>query len=1038
MDESLMQTCGEILTKEDFQIPKSVLTRLKTAPVVVEIDKKGGMKFFSNEKIILSQIVPTIHSFGFLIDHEVSYNVGEVCIIKLHLIVEDVALLLAHKENIVDIVIARLTNELRFDCPMFALTYKENFSKREFQLIDALTEYQNQLIPNFNRASIVHVLTTYPKTAKAALEFFQAKFDPAQTNKKTLIKEKADIFLESLKDISGINDDKIAKTLYEILDNMMRTNYYFAKETLSFKINVAGFKNLLRGTQPNIETFVHSQHISGTHNRTGKICRGGLRWSDRLEDYRDEVKSLMTAQEGKNAVIIPGGAKGGFVIRHDVVSKEDFHIYYEEYINALLDVVDNKIGDTVVTDERIVAYDGEDAYFVVAADKGTASMSDVANAISQSRGFWLGDAFASGGSRGYHHKKLGITAKGAIKSSFRHFIEKGIDFYKQSITIVGIGSMNGDVFGNGMIESDKFKLLGAISHKEIFIDPNPDPQISYEERVRLAKSDNGAWSNYQKLSKGGAVYRRDDKNIDPSPEIRELLKIKTKTIDADELAKKLLTLKVDMLYNGGVGTYVKSSDESNIEVGDKENEYVRVDASELKAYCVCEGGNLGFTQKARVEYALKGGKINLDSIDNSAGVDTSDHEVNFKILLNILESKNLVANKYDVLEELSEYVVNSVLWTNYFQSLAISLEEERSRIDINKFERTLDVLSNNLDFFNRKSFAIDEFKTYNAKVIRPMLAIMTMYSKILVKNILIESKMIDDKDFNVYLYKYFPKTFVASFEDQIKHHPLKKQIIATVIANKIINFHGSTFIYDYEKLGKKKFLLKIKSYLIMNDLFGANNVRYELYRKDFEIPAQKQYKLLLEIEDAIEYGLNSMLEMNPDDINFEMILAHKRNLNKVLSQVMRARVNIVSDCEELNDFFSKVHYLKLVTDILIIEHSTEHTFLETAELFFYLVDKLKINLLVQKIKDAPFKDEHEKTIKEQLDCIVRFWLETVMRKLLDFRRQNESVEQTLQSYLEETAFDYEYYNDLVKKELKLKELSILVNYLNINTNLKGR
>ncbi|MGM0624037.1 MAG: NAD-glutamate dehydrogenase domain-containing protein [Campylobacterota bacterium] len=1038
MDETIRQTCGDILSKDDFVISKKVQEALKKEDLHIEFDKNSRMKLYSTKKIILSDVVPTIHSFGFLIDHEISYNVDDICIIKVNLIVDDVELLLKNRENTIAILKARLCGKLRFDCPLFQLTYKQNFSKREFELFDAVAEYQNQLFANFNRASIVHVLTLYPKTAKAALELFHAKFNPELKPKKTLIKQKQEAFLESLKDISGINDDKIAKTLYEILDNMTRTNYFLGKETISFKVNVKGFKNLLRGTQPNIEAFVHSQYISGTHNRTGKVCRGGLRWSDRKDDFRDEVKSLMTAQEGKNAVIIPNGSKGGFVIHEENITKECFEGYYKQYINALLDLVDNKVDNKIVRDERTVAYDGEDSYFVVAADKGTASMSDVANGISIERGFWLGDAFASGGSRGYHHKKLGITAKGAIKSSFRHFIEKGVDFYKESITVVGIGSMNGDVFGNGMVESDKFKLLGAISHREIFIDPDPDPQTSYEERKRLFESGNGAWSEYKKFSKGGAVFKRNQKNIDPSPEIRELLKIKTKTIDADELAKKLLTLKVDMLYNGGVGTYVKSSDESDIEVGDKENEYVRVDANELKAYCVCEGGNLGFTQKARVEYALKGGRINLDSIDNSAGVDTSDHEVNFKILLNILEKKNLVDNKYEVLEELAPHVVNSVLWTNYFQSLSISLDEERSRLDIKKFEKTLEVLSENLDFFNKKSFAIEEFKFSGGKIIRPMLSILTMYSKIFIKNKLLSSDMIDDKDFNVYLYKYFPKTFIVSFEDQIKHHPLKKQIIATVIANRIVNFYGSTFIHDYNKLGQENFLIKIKSYLIMNDLFGTNDIRFEIFRKDFEIPTTKQYKLLIDIEDAIDYSVNTMLTMKPEDINFESVLSHKDNLDRVLTQIMQSKVTLVKSSEEINRFFSKVHYLKLVTDILIIEHSTEYTFLEVAELFFYIVDKLKLNLLVQKVKDAQTKDDQERVIKSQLDCMIRHWLEDMMRRLLSFRRNNETVEQTLFSYLEETTFEYDYYNEFVKKDLKLKELSILVNYLNLSTNFKGR
>ncbi|MGM0533918.1 MAG: NAD-glutamate dehydrogenase domain-containing protein [Campylobacterota bacterium] len=1030
------QTCGDILSKEDFYVSDRIKETLTKQNVFIQIGANATMKFYSNQKIILSQIVPTLHSFGFLIDHEVTYESQSVCLIKVQLIVDDVELLIAHEKNIVEIIKARLDNQLRFDCPLFSLTYRQNFSKREFTLFDTLIEYQNQLFASFNRAAIVGVLCSYPKVSKAALDLFAAKFDPAVKNRKTLIKQKSENFLEQLKEISGINDDKIAKTLFEILSAMTRTNYYLHNKTISLKVQVSEFKSLLRGTQPNIEIFVHSQDISGTHNRTGKVCRGGLRWSDR-DDFRDEVKSLMTAQEGKNAVIIPNGSKGGFIIHHKGIDKEAFSGYYSQYINALLDVVDNQKDDAIIRDKKIIAYDGDDPYFVVAADKGTSAMSDTANEISRLRNYWLDDAFASGGSNGYHHKKLGVTAKGSIRSVFRFFIEKGVDFYNDSISVVGIGSMNGDVFGNGMIESDKFKLYGAISHKEIFIDPDPDPKTSYEERKRLFCAKNGSWSEYKAFSKGGAVYRRNEKNIDPTPQIRELLKIKTKTINADELAKKLLTLKVDMFYNGGVGTYVKSSDESDIEVGDKENEYVRIDANELKAYCVCEGGNLGFTQKARVEYALKGGKINLDSIDNSAGVDTSDHEVNFKILLSILERKNLVDNKYEVLEELTPHVVNSVLWTNYFQSLSISLDEERSSYDSHKFEKTLDVLAQNLDFFNKKSFAVEELRFRNGKIIRPLLAVLTLYSKIFIKNELLRSTMIDNKDFEIYLYKYFPKTFIVSFEDQIKHHPLKREIIATVIANKLVNFHGSAFIHDYGRLGHENFLFKIKSYLIMNELFGCNDVRFEIFRNDFAMPASKQYKMLIEIEDSIDYGLGAMLTMNKEDINFESILSHRDSLNEVLKNIAD-KPAFSTDNETINEFFAKIHYIKLVTDILIIEHSSEHTFMEVAELFFYMVDKLKINILVQKVKDAPVKDGKEKTIQQQLDAMIRYWLEDIMRKLLAYKRQNENVAESVHSYMSETNFDFEYFHTQMRKDLKLKELSILVNYLTLNTAYKGK
>ncbi|MGB5793540.1 NAD-glutamate dehydrogenase domain-containing protein, partial [Poseidonibacter sp.] len=508
-------------------------------------------------------------------------------------------------------------------------------------------EYIDQAVLTINSATILTTLTTNSSLTCLFVKYFITKFDPKLSKREALLSKIELDIKEKIKQIPQIIDDKILNITLLFLKSLLRTNYFLNKETISFKIDTKTFGKDLKGIQPNLENFIYHPDFYGVHLRMSKVSRGGLRWSDRNDDYRQEVKSLMITQEGKNSIIIPDGSKGGFVINKDDVSKEFFQEVYSLFINANLDLVDNMIDGKIVKNEHVVCYDDDDPYFVVAADKGTASMSDIANKIAIDRNYWLGDAFASGGSNGFGHKDLGITARGAIMSSKRFFIEEGIDIYKNEVSVVGIGSMSGDVFGNGMIESDKFKLVAAISQKDIFVDPTPDIKKAYLERKRLFESKDGKWVNYDQslISKGGGIFKRSDKEIVLSPEIKKLIKTTKKVISGEELSKYLLTLDVDMLFNGGVGTYVKATDENNLDLGDKQNEAVRVDASDIKARIVCEGGNLGFTQKARIEYALSGGRINLDGIDNAAGVNTSDHEVNLKILLNSIQSQGILTQK---------------------------------------------------------------------------------------------------------------------------------------------------------------------------------------------------------------------------------------------------------------------------------------------------------------------------------------------------------------------------------------------------------
>jgi glutamate dehydrogenase len=659
-------------------------------------------------------------------------------------------------------------------------------------------------------------------------------------------------------------------------------------------------------------------------------------------------------------------------------------------------------------------------------------MSDIANDIAIKRGFWLKDSFASGGNNGYHHKKLGITAKGALKSTHRFFIEKGVDFYKEPITVVGVGSMGGDVFGNGMIDSKYFKVVGAVSEKDIFIDPNPDPLTSYKERKRLFEAENSHWSEYKKFSKGGGVFSRNNKSIELTQEIKELLDYHADTIGADELARRVLTLKVDMLYNGGIGTYIKSTEESNLEIGDKENEFVRVDASDIKAYTICEGANLSVTQKARIEYVLNGGKINLDSIDNSAGVDTSDHEVNFKILFNILEKKGLLNEGHNLLKESTDFVVKNVLNTNYRQALAISLDEQRSQESFELFEDTVNILSENLEFFDKRTFQLKTLERYNDKIVRPVLGILVLYSKIFIQQLLLESNMLESKSFDYYLYKYFPKEILAKFEDKVSLHPLRKEIIATIISNKIINATGATFISDYSRLGRDKFLLKIKSYLILNRLFNATHTRRLLFSSDFKICIEKQYKTFIMIENSIAYALNSMIELNADELNFGTILAYKNSIDKILKEVViNDSIEYKKLDQEIALFLNIIKHIKFIAEILKIEFSSSHTFNEVIEAFFCLSKKLKIVDFVTTLAEMEEGKESDMMIRNQLDTIVRSLTSKATKDLLDFKRKDESIDKALEKYLQEIDFDFDYYNSLQEKSDMLIDISIAVNYLTV-------
>lgn len=1051
----LSAVCSQLLKPDDLKISAELFDRIFKEEIVSKIfiaKKNVSIKIYSKQVLYLSSMTPVLHDFGFRIMDEVTYsipkNTTSIYVNRFNLEISDLKKFESAKENIENIISMALLGKSFDKCRLYSLVYLENLSLRQIKLMRAIIEYLNQAVLSLNTNVIIDTLNHHHSITKLFVDYFNVKFDPTFKQRESNLKSISHEIDEKIKVVPNILEDKILKLTYTLLQSLLRTNYFFNHAGIAIKIHTELFSEHLKGIQPKFEIFVYHPDFSGLHLRMSNISRGGLRWSERHEDYRTEIKSLMITQEGKNSIIVPDGAKGGFVIRKEKseITKEYFQEIYTTFIHNLLDMVDNVVDSKVLKHDNIIAYDEDDTYFVVAADKGTANMSDVANAISIQRNFWLKDAFASGGSKGFGHKDLGITAKGAIISTQRFFIDKGIDFYKDPITIVGLGSMNGDVFGNGMIESKAFKLLAAISHHEIFIDPDPIPMTAYEERLRLFMSKNGSWSAYNKalISQGGGVFLRSEKSIDLSPEIKKMIGTVRKSLSGEELARKILCMKVDMLFNGGVGTYVKSSDESDLDLGDKQNESVRIDATELKAYCLCEGGNLGLTQRARIEYALEGGHINLDGIDNSAGVNISDHEVNLKILLNTIQNKGLMneEERNKTLASLTEQVVNLVLWNNYNQSLAISRDERLSRIYIKDFLEAINILEQHIPAFKRKDFFIPKDENINSMlnkegcIVRPILASMLSYAKIFIKKLLLNSTLIDETFALSYLYKYFPKSFVGIYEHEISQHPLKRELIATVLADKVINFQGVSFISDFERIGEDKFMNKIKSYLICNQLFDTNNIRHEIFRQDFIMPNAQQYELLSEMERTLIFSVKWMTKyLNKNQIDANRILENKDDLFRMLDKINGLdHAEIIPGKDDFNSFFSHIEYLRFAVAAISIKESTVHSFDDVATLFYMIVSEFKIIELLSALDEIPINLDSDRVLKRQMLQFIDFIVVHYTHKILSFQRVDESPEDAFNSFVsnenESFAGTREQLEAFEEYEVKgLQEITVTVNQL---------
>ncbi len=805
------------------------------------------MKIFVDEPLLLSRILPVLQDLGLDVVDERPYElnpagVGQRYIYDMGLKLDERMDFASVQEKVAAAYTAVVNQDAESD-KLNALVLREGLSWQEVAMLRAYTHYLLQLgVPN-STVFIADTLVANAAVTHGIVNLFHATFDPALSPEESATARDLahEQIREALESVPTLDADTLLRRIVKVIEATKRTNYYAAKQALGFKlapreIDFAPFP------RPMHELWVYSPRVEGVHFRFGAVARGGLRWSDRREDFRTEVLGLVKAQMVKNSVIVPTGAKGGFFAKQLPNPAVDRGAWMEEgkgayrvFIRTLLDLTDNVItdesGERTVPPVDVVRRDGDDSYLVVAADKGTASFSDIANSISEEKHHWLGDAFASGGSVGYDHKAMGITARGAWESVKRHFFELGLDTQREEFTAVGIGDMSGDVFGNGLLRTKTVKLVAAFDHRDIFLDPNPDPEVSFAERQRLYDLPRSSWADYNKelISAGGGVYSRSLKSVPISAEVREALGLDANVVklSPNELLKAILAADVDLLYNGGIGTYIKSSVETHSQVGDRANDAIRVDGKQVRAKVIGEGGNLGMTQLGRIEAARHGVLLNTDAIDNSAGVDTSDREVNIKIFVDRQVKAGAIAPEHraEFLLKMTDTVGDLVLRTNADQNVLLVNEKHAALTWAPAYERLMQWLEEHADLNRELEFLptaeqLEERRTNGEPMTAPELSVLAAYAKIQLAGALADSDMADDPYFAATLRRYFPQELVERFGDDIQSHPLRREIIATVVANEVVNIGGITYIFRaMEETGASEVQIA-KVFCALREIYG--------------------------------------------------------------------------------------------------------------------------------------------------------------------------------------------------------------------------
>lgn len=892
------------------------------------------------------------------------------------------------------------------------LILNPGLSWRQVLVLRAYSRYLRQAGFTYSHELMASVFARNPRLARLVSRLFETRFSPED------IRDRRTVFMgilaeieHLLADVTNADDDRVMRRYTALIQATLRTNYFQQsaegepKPYISFKFDGAKVPELPL-PRPYAEIFVYSARFEGVHLRGGRVARGGLRWSDRREDYRTEILGLVKAQMVKNAVIVPVGAKGGFVLKQALGMNRDAYLQegvtcYKMYLRGLLDITDNLKNGKVVPPANVVRHDKDDPYLVVAADKGTATFSDYANGVSAEYGFWLGDAFASGGSAGYDHKEMGITARGGWISVVRHFREMGMDPNKDVVTVVGIGDMAGDVFGNGLLMSDTLKLVAAFNHLHIFIDPDPDPAKSFKERKRLFETPRITWADYNPklISKGGGVFERKAKSIPVSPEMKARFAIKTDTITPDELIKAVLCSPVDLLWNGGIGTFVKAGNESHEEVGDRANNTIRVNGKDLRCKVVGEGGNLGFTQQGRIEYARSGGRINTDAIDNSAGVDCSDHEVNIKIALSRAMTEGVldVETRNTFLESMTDEVARLVLRDNQLQTQAISISAMQGMLLFDSQERLMHhlerqgLLDRALEFLPSDE-ALAERRTRGAPLTRPELAVLLGYSKIALYNELLSSDFPDDPYLERELFRYFPTHMQEQYPGYIKSHALRREIIATASTNSIINRVGSDFINQISEDTGLSVVEVARAYCLTREVFDLRTLWGRIEGMDGQMPAETQVMLFNDINDFVRHQTFWFLRNAPHPLNLGEEVARFQERVKELETILKetvtgshadllaARIAEYTDAgtpEDLAEAVARLTHLLLpACDLITAAAETITPLTDVCRAYFDLQDTLRIGTLLDRVDDV-----------EIFDYWTRLGIQTLVQDIYDEMRR---------------------------------------------------
>ncbi|QOL24990.1 NAD-glutamate dehydrogenase [Thalassotalea sp. LPB0316] len=1012
-------------------------------------EEKAGSRFVklklfhTGEPLHLSDVLPMLENFGLRVIGESPYAVrsakGEMYwILDFSMILTgEGTFSLAKVQQLFQDAFAKVWRGVLEDDGFNRLILGAGLEGREVSILRAYAKYERQIGGTFSQNYIEDTFSRYPNLAELLIKLFNLRFDPkGKQSEKTIAKVEAEIE-ESLDKVANLDDDRIIRRFAEMINATIRTNYFQKGEVEAFKPYIS-FKIVpKRITEmpqpiPAFEIFVYSPQVEGVHLRGGKVARGGLRWSDRREDFRTEVLGLVKAQQVKNTVIVPVGAKGGFVCKQLPEHGTREEIFeagkecYRTFIRGLLDITDNIVAGELVPPQNVVRHDEDDPYLVVAADKGTATFSDIANGISEEYNFWMGDAFASGGSVGYDHKGMGITAKGAWESVKRHFREMDIDCQTTDFTCIGIGDMAGDVFGNGMLLSKHIRLQAAFNHLHIFIDPNPDAASSWKERERLFNLPGCSWEDYNKdlISEGGGIFSRAAKSIKLTPQIKKMLGTQKQSLAPNELIKELLKTKVDLIWNGGIGTYVKGSKESHLEVGDRANDSLRINGKELRAKIVGEGGNLGLTQLGRIEYTLKGGRMNTDSVDNVGGVDCSDNEVNIKILLNgLVQNGDLTVKQrnkllYDMTDEVSDIVLHDC----YRQTHSISITElrgasqlkEQTRF-IQEMERT-GKLDRALEFIPSDD-EIAERLAQNKGLTRPELSVLLAYNKMVLKEQLVCNEITDNPYFQSLLIEAFPEQLQKKYAAQMQDHPLRAEIIATRLANNIGNDMGFNFVNRMmEETGATVAEVAI-SYAIASEIFEMPQTWQAISDLDNKLTTAVQTEMLFQLRRNVRRATRWFLRHRNKSLSIEQTIAFfkptfaimTQNLDKYLaSDELAGLTKVETDLanagapKEIAKRISQLSTIFSVMDIAEISQMESCDVDQVAQLYFQLGDRLSLHWFLDQITRQPVTNHWQAlaraSFREELDWQQRSLTSVVLKNY----KSEQSTDKMLDLWFEQS------------------------------------